>query len=78
MSCPPPKKIAKNENQGGGHDKAKYSIYIFLIFEAPDYMNIEMGIGDQILMKAISKASGRSVQQIRESNNVIGDLGEVA
>jgi hypothetical protein len=41
-------------------------------------MNIEMGIGDQILMKAISKASGRSVQQIRESNNVIGDLGEVA
>jgi DNA ligase 1 len=74
---PPPKKSLKMKIRGG-HDKAKYSIYIFLIFEAPDYMNIEMGIGDQILMKAISKASGRSVQQIRESNNVIGDLGEVA
>ena len=53
-----------------------YSLCILKI--APDWMGIEMGIGDSILMKSISSIVGRSVQQLRESMNEIGDLGEVA
>jgi DNA ligase N terminus. len=37
-----------------------------------------IGIGNEILVKAIAKASGRSEKQIRDSNNQIGDLGKVA
>ena len=54
-------------------------VYSFCILKiAPDWMGIEMGVGDSILMKSISSIVGRTVSQIRESMNEIGDLGEVA
>lgn len=41
----------------------------------PDYERYELGIGKEILMKAISKSCGMSEKQIREQNMKIGDLG---
>lgn len=45
---------------------------------AADYEGIELGIGESLLVKAVSQACGRSVQQIKNDQNEIGDLGVIA
>lgn len=45
---------------------------------AADYEGIELGIGESLLMKAISESCGRSMAQIKSDQKEIGDLGEVA
>jgi DNA ligase 1 len=55
---------------------AVYNICICKL--TPEYRKLEMGVGDGILQKSISKSTGRTVGQIRESVYECGDLGEVA
>lgn len=45
---------------------------------AADYAGIELGIGESLIMKAISESTGRSLPVIKADQNVIGDLGLVA
>lgn len=45
---------------------------------AADYSGIELGIGESLIMKAISESTGRSLQHIKSDQNEIGDLGLVA
>ncbi|CAN9162018.1 unnamed protein product [Alternaria sp. RS040] len=45
---------------------------------AADYAGIELGIGESLIMKAISESTGRNLQQIKSDQNEIGDLGLVA
>lgn len=45
---------------------------------AADYAGIELGIGESLIMKAISESTGRSLQHIKSDQNEIGDLGLVA
>ncbi|KAF2447557.1 ATP-dependent DNA ligase [Karstenula rhodostoma CBS 690.94] len=45
---------------------------------AADYAGIELGIGESLIMKAISESTGRSLQHIKNEQNEIGDLGLVA
>lgn len=45
---------------------------------AADYVGIELGIGESLIMKAISESTGRSLQHIKNDQNEIGDLGLVA
>lgn len=45
---------------------------------AADYAGIELGIGESLIMKAISESTGRSLQHIKSDQNGIGDLGLVA
>lgn len=45
---------------------------------AADYVGIELGIGESLIMKAISESTGRSLQQIKSDQKEIGDLGLVA
>ena len=45
---------------------------------AADYAGIELGIGESLIMKAISESTGRSLQHIKTDQNEIGDLGLVA
>lgn len=45
---------------------------------AADYAGIELGIGESLIMKAISESTGRSLQQIKSDQKEIGDLGLVA
>jgi len=60
-------------------DQLILAYYFCILKIAPDYEPQNMlGIGNEILVKAIAKASGRSEKQIRDSNNQIGDLGKVA
>ena len=44
----------------------------------PDYEKNELGIGSQILVKAVAKSCGMTEKQVRENNIKTGDLGEVA
>ncbi|EAS02727.1 DNA ligase I, ATP-dependent protein (macronuclear) [Tetrahymena thermophila SB210] len=56
-----------------------YEAYMFCILKiAPDYESNELGVGREILQKAISNCCGKSVTQIRDSLNKLGDLGKVA
>lgn len=45
---------------------------------APDYVGIELGIGESLIMKAIGESTGRSLQIIKQDQKEIGDLGLVA
>ncbi|KAF2691007.1 DNA ligase 1 [Lentithecium fluviatile CBS 122367] len=45
---------------------------------AADYAGIELGIGESLIMKAISQSTGRTLQHIKSDQNEIGDLGLVA
>ncbi|KAF2740043.1 ATP-dependent DNA ligase [Polyplosphaeria fusca] len=45
---------------------------------AADYSGIELGIGESLIMKAISESTGRSLSHIKSDQNEIGDLGLVA
>ena len=45
---------------------------------AADYAGIELGIGESLIMKAISESTGRSLQHIKSDQQEIGDRGLVA
>ncbi|KAK3670039.1 ATP-dependent DNA ligase Cdc17 [Recurvomyces mirabilis] len=45
---------------------------------AADYVGIELGIGESLIMKAIGESTGRSLKIIKEDQQKIGDLGLVA
>lgn len=45
--------------------------YLCILKIAPDYVPSELGIGNEILTKSISKITGRSEKQIRDSLNKV-------
>lgn len=44
----------------------------------PDYVGIELGIGESLLIKAIAESTGRASTKIKEDLRKEGDLGKVA
>lgn len=54
------------------------SIYLCINKLAPAHEGIELGIGESILMKALSQVSGRTVSALKTMYKEIGDLGDVA
>ncbi|XP_075220977.1 DNA ligase 1 isoform X2 [Lycorma delicatula] len=54
------------------------SVYLCLNKVAPDYHNIELGIAETSLIKAIGQSTGRSIAQIKADVASTGDLGIVA
>ncbi|CAH00715.1 DNA ligase (ATP) CDC9 [Kluyveromyces lactis] len=53
--------------------------YLFIHKLGPDYEpGLELGLGESLLIKTISEACGKSIQQIRNKYREIGDLGEIA
>ncbi|VEL28612.1 unnamed protein product, partial [Protopolystoma xenopodis] len=59
------------------HDLSK-CVYLSLNRLAPSYEGIELGIGESILIKALSQTTGASVERIKSECHRLGDLGEVA
>ena len=45
---------------------------------SPDYEGIELGIGESLLIKAITDSTGRSGAQVKADLKKDGDLGLVA
>ncbi len=56
-------------------DKVIYFIQGQLL---PDWVGLELGIGEKLAMRALSIASGISLRTIEETYKKIGDLGEAA
>lgn len=54
------------------------TIYLCINKLAPAHHGIELGIGESILLKALSQVTGRSVSALKETYKKIGDLGDVA
>ena len=59
-------------------DELAKCIYLCTNQLGPSYEGIELGIGDNIIMKAVSASTGRSMDQLKKSVEKIGDIGDVA
>ncbi|WVF72992.1 hypothetical protein IAT40_007810 [Kwoniella sp. CBS 6097] len=53
-------------------------VYLCINRLCPDYMGIELGIGESLLVKAIAESTGRAATKIKEDLRKEGDLGKVA
>jgi DNA ligase-1 len=51
-------------------------LYLCINKLGPDHDNIELGVGDSLLIKAIAQASGRNVAKVKTDYENEGDLGE--
>lgn len=49
-----------------------------LVQLSPDYVGVELGIGESLLIKAIAESTGRSLAVIKSDLKKEGDLGLVA
>eukprot|EP01071_Lankesteria_metandrocarpae_P000944 Lankesteria_metandrocarpae@DN1138_c0_g1_i1.p1 len=54
------------------------AVYICMNKTAPDYANVELGVGDAMLVKAVTETYGRSIESIRKELAELEDLGAVA
>jgi len=50
----------------------------FITQLCPDYMGIELGIGESLIIKAIAQSTGRKPADIKADFLKVGDLGLVA
>ncbi|PPQ63787.1 hypothetical protein CVT24_004329 [Panaeolus cyanescens] len=53
-------------------------VYLCINRLSPDYVGIELGIGESLLVKAIAESTGRNMAQIKADLKKEGDLGLVA
>ncbi|KAG6813806.1 hypothetical protein H0H92_007218 [Tricholoma furcatifolium] len=54
------------------------AVYLCINRLSPDYVGIELGIGESLLVKAIAESTGRSISIIKADLQKEGDLGLVA
>ncbi|PAV21964.1 ATP-dependent DNA ligase [Pyrrhoderma noxium] len=62
----------------GDYNSLLQTVYLCINRLSPDYIGIELGIGESILIKAISESTGRSLSVIKADLKKEGDLGLVA
>ncbi|KAI6129177.1 DNA ligase I [Pisolithus croceorrhizus] len=54
------------------------SVYLCINRLSPDYVGVELGIGESLLIKAISESTGRNLATLKAELKKEGDLGLVA
>ncbi|KAI0031152.1 DNA ligase I, partial [Vararia minispora EC-137] len=59
----------------GDHDSLLKTVYLCINRLSPDYVGIELGIGESLLIKAISESTGRNLAAVKASLKQEGDLG---
>ncbi|OCB86086.1 DNA ligase I [Sanghuangporus baumii] len=62
----------------GDYKSLLQTVYLCINRLSPDYVGIELGIGESILLKAIAESTGRSLSIIKADLKREGDLGMVA
>ena len=76
------KKAASNNKKGDNKADSRSDLYTLLYLTsnsvAPKHDNVELGVGDSILIKAIGEASGTTPAMIKQKYDKEGDLGNVA
>ena len=59
-------------------DELLMTVYLTINRLCPDYEGLELGIGESILIKAVTESTGRTAQKVKEDLKKIGDLGTVS
>lgn len=54
------------------------TVYLCINKLAPDYQNIELGLGESLIIKALAESTARSIHQVRADYKAHGDLGLIA
>ncbi|KAI0068215.1 ATP-dependent DNA ligase [Artomyces pyxidatus] len=62
----------------GDTDSLLRTVYLCINRLSPDYIGIELGIGESLLIKAIGESTGRSLAIVKSDLKKEGDLGLVA
>jgi len=74
-----PNKKGANEKETKSNRSDLYTLlYLASNSVAPQHENVELGVGDSILIKAIGEASGTAPNMIKKKYEKEGDLGNVA
>ncbi|KAG7099196.1 hypothetical protein E1B28_001063 [Marasmius oreades] len=60
------------------HTSLLQTVYLCINRLSPDYIGIELGIGESLLIKAIAESTGRSLAVVKADLKKEGDLGLVA
>ncbi|KAG9022615.1 hypothetical protein FS842_006090, partial [Serendipita sp. 407] len=68
----------KNKDHEPDVTSVLQTVYLCINRLSPDYIGIELGIGESLLIKAITESTGRSVANIKADLKKEGDLGLVA
>ncbi|CAG8590884.1 291_t:CDS:10, partial [Cetraspora pellucida] len=59
-------------------DNLLETLYLCLNRICPEYENLELGVGESLLIKAIAETTGRKTSKVKEELAKWGDLGKVA
>ncbi|KAF8321224.1 DNA ligase I [Clavulina sp. PMI_390] len=62
----------------GDSEPLRQAVYLCINRLCPDYMGLELGIGESLLQKAIAQSTGRKPDAIKADFKEVGDLGLVA
>ncbi|KLO17007.1 DNA ligase I [Schizopora paradoxa] len=65
-------------SQKGDTKSLLQTVYLCINRLSPDYVGIELGIGESLLVKAIGESTGRSLATVKSDLKREGDLGLVA
>ena len=68
----------KNNTKEADTQTLLQTVYLCINRLSPDYIGVELGIGESLLLKAISESTGRSIPNIKSDLKKEGDLGLVA
>ncbi|KAG8942456.1 hypothetical protein FRC04_003624 [Tulasnella sp. 424] len=60
------------------HDSLRQAVYLCINRLCPDFVGVELGIGESLLVKAIAESTGRKPKEVQADLKKEGDLGLVA
>lgn len=63
---------------GADPEALSEATYLCINKLGPDYEGLELGLGESLIMKALSESCGRQVSEIKKQLAKLGDLGQVA
>ncbi|KAG1899249.1 uncharacterized protein F5891DRAFT_1234663 [Suillus fuscotomentosus] len=78
LSSPRSSFLSSNAGKKDDSNSLLQSVYLCINRLSPDYVGVELGIGESLLIKAISESTGRSLATIKADLKKEGDLGLVA
>ncbi|KAG9026834.1 hypothetical protein FRB95_008383 [Tulasnella sp. JGI-2019a] len=70
--------LAIKRRKAGDSESVKQAVYLCINRLCPDFMGVELGIGESLLVKAIAESTGRKPKEVQTDLKKEGDLGLVA